>query len=135
MLRRVHEQVWWQEVRIEPEGIVLKRLLRTRRLRWADVMRASLTKERSYYTENSSYVRRLVVLKTRDGRAYKVDVSTTAPELEDPEALERAIGEHLPLEEGEVQEWDESRGLLGGLVAFLVLVSVVLVVVWAMGVS
>lgn len=111
----------WQEVRIEPDAIVLKKRLRTHRLRWSQIRRASLTKGESYYAENFSYVLKRVFLETTHGETYKIDVSTMAPEFENVTLLEQALREHLALEEGSLRKRNEADDWLGGFLAILII--------------
>ena len=121
----------WQEVRVEPKAIVLVKRRRIYSLKWEDIRSASLKKERSFVGENRSYVKKLIILQTIRGETHKVDVSTTFPEFARPRALEQAVRNRLSLEEGDVEEWDESRGLLGGLLAFLIVLLIVALGIWA----
>jgi tetratricopeptide (TPR) repeat protein len=119
----------WQEVRIAPDAIVLKKRLRTHRLRWSQIRRASLTKDEAYYAGNFSYVLKRVFLETTSGETYKIDVSTMAPEFENVTMLEQAIREHLTLEEGTLRKRNEANDWLGGflvlLVIFLIAISLI----------
>jgi hypothetical protein len=111
----------WQEVRIDPDAIVLEGRLRTHRLRWGQIRRASLTKDEAYYMSNFRYVQKLIVLETVEGETYKIDVSNVVPELEGVRELEQAIRDRLRLEEGPLQKWNEADARLGGFVAMLVI--------------
>jgi tetratricopeptide (TPR) repeat protein len=113
--------VVWQEVRIDPDAIVLKKRLRTHRLRWSQIRQASLTKDEAYYIGNFKYVLKRIVLETTDGKTYKIDVSTVAPELEGVRELEQAIRDHLTLEEGPLRKRNEADDWLGGFVVILVI--------------
>lgn len=120
----------WQEVRIEPDAILLKKRLRTHRLKWAEIERAALTKKRSFYGENTSYILRLVVLETAYDKKYRVDVSVVAPEFNNVEALERAVREHLALEEEQVQERSAVSDWFGGFLTLLVIIFATLLLLY-----
>ena len=96
----------WQEVRVEPDAIVLRGRLRTHRLGWGQVRRASLTKDEAYYATNFRYVEKLIVLETVGGEKYKIDVTTMVPEFGGAIELERAVRDHLTLEEGPLRKLD-----------------------------
>ena len=120
----------WQEVRVEPREIVLVKRRRIYRLPWEEIRSTSLKKERSFVGENRSYIKKVVVLRTAQGKTYEIDVSTTFPEFARPRVLEEAIKSYLSVEEGEVEEWDETRGMLGGLSASLILLLIGALVLW-----
>ncbi len=123
-------RVVWQEVRIEPDAVVLKKRLKTYRLRWDEIRRASLTKKQAYYAENFSYVLKLIILETADGKTYTIDVSTMVPELENVKGLEQAVRDRLALEEAEVQKRDVASDWLGAVLFLLVLASAVLLLLY-----
>lgn len=120
----------WQEVRVEPGEIVLVKRRRVYRLPWEEIRSASLKKERSFVGEHRSYIKKVVVLRTVQGETYEIDVSTTFPEFARPRVLEEAIKSYLSVEEVEVEEWDETRGMLGGLVTFLIVLSIAALGLW-----
>lgn len=121
----------WKEVRVEPQSIVFVKHQRSYRLRWEEIRSVSLKKQRSFVSQYKSYVQKLIVLRTIRDETYKVDVSTTSPEFVNPRALEKAIKTHLPLKEGDIEEWDESRGMLGGMLAFLIVLLIATLGLWA----
>lgn len=122
--------VVWQEVRVEPDAIVLRGRLRTHRLGWGQVRRASLTKDEAYYMSNFRYVEKLIILETVGGEKYKIDVTTMVPEFGGATELEGAIRDHLTLEEGPLRKRNEADDWLSG---FLLLVGII--VLYLLGVS
>lgn len=117
-------RVVWQEIWVDTDAIVLKKRLRTYRLEWVRVKRALLTKERAYIAGNFGYVLKLVVLRTAEGKTYKIDVSTAVPEFRDVQALEKTLRQHLTLEEGAVGDIDAVSEWISGLLLLLVVFSV-----------
>jgi hypothetical protein len=124
----------WQEVRIEPDAIVLEGRLRTHRLGWGQIRRASLTKDEAYYMSNFRYVQKLIVLETSEGKTYKIDVTNAVPEFGGVTELERAIRDHLALEEGPLRKRNEADDWLA---AFLFIVGIIvlgIIVIYLLGV-
>ena len=111
----------WQEVRVEPDAIVLRGRLKTHRLGWGQVRRASLTKNEAYYMSNFRYVEKLIILETVDGQTYKIDVSIMVPEFGGATELEGAIRDHLRLEEGPLRKRNEADDWFWGFVVMLVI--------------
>jgi tetratricopeptide (TPR) repeat protein len=113
--------VVWQEVRIDSDAIVLEGRLRTHRLGWGQIRRASLTKDEAYYMGNFKYVLKRIFLETVEGKKYKIDVSNAVPEFGGAMELERAVRDHLMLEEGPLRKRNEADDWFWGFVVMLVI--------------
>jgi tetratricopeptide (TPR) repeat protein len=127
--------VVWQEVRVEPDAIVLRGRLRTHRLGWGQVRRASLTKDEAYYMSNFRYVQKLIVLESVEGETYKIDVTTMVPEFGGATELEGAIRDHLTLEEGPLRKRNEADDWLSGFLLLVGIIVLCIIVLYLLGVS
>jgi hypothetical protein len=125
----------WQEVRIEPDAVVLRGRLRIHRLGWGQVRRALLTNDEAYYASNFRYVQKLIVLETVEGETYMIDVTTMVPEFGGATELEGAIRDHLTLEEGPLRKRNEADDWLSGFLLLVGIIVLCIIVLYLLGVS